>query len=236
MKRDRSPVCPRFLFARIPVKIAVRGCLHEELDQTPLGPGFGDLRYHRGQLCAVVQPGRRCSRLSSLCPAQGQRACRRILSGAQLTGENFRYPWQVHVYQQAIKIGNVLYQLPCNCRCDRALGHTSLRSCYENAHGTECSTCAKEAFFAYSQTKAGQDPGPDPRGHRPSRVREHRSGEAVADGRRNRNWRRMEVCSTSQLARLAPYLPASGRVAIWGRHGFDGIDCGLGGMPGCGHL
>ena len=30
-----------------------------------------------------------------------------ILRGAQLTGEHFRYPWQVHAYQQAIKIGNV---------------------------------------------------------------------------------------------------------------------------------
>ncbi|MGA2674904.1 MAG: PCYCGC motif-containing (lipo)protein [Terracidiphilus sp.] len=81
-----------------------------------------------------------------------------ILAGAQLTGENFRYPWQVHVYQQAAKIGNVLYQLPCNCRCDRALGHTSLRSCYENTHSTECSTCAKEGFFAYQQTKLGKTP------------------------------------------------------------------------------
>ncbi|MGA2168192.1 MAG: PCYCGC motif-containing (lipo)protein [Terracidiphilus sp.] len=81
-----------------------------------------------------------------------------ILAGAQLTGENFRYPWQVHIYQQAVKIGNVLYQLPCNCRCDRALGHTSLRSCYENAHGTECSTCAKEEILAYQQTKAGKTP------------------------------------------------------------------------------
>jgi hypothetical protein len=81
-----------------------------------------------------------------------------ILSGSQLTGEHFQYPWQVHVYQQAVKIGNVLYQLPCNCRCDRALGHTSLRSCYENAHGTECSTCAQEAFYAYAQTKLGKTP------------------------------------------------------------------------------
>jgi Protein of unknown function with PCYCGC motif len=81
-----------------------------------------------------------------------------ILAGTKLTGENFRYPWQVHVYQQAIKIGNVLYQLPCNCRCDRALGHTSLRSCYEGLHGTECSTCAKEAFYAYRLTKAGKSP------------------------------------------------------------------------------
>jgi hypothetical protein len=81
-----------------------------------------------------------------------------ILSGKQLSGENFRYRWQSHVYQQAAKIGNVIYQLPCNCRCDRALGHTSLRSCYEGLHGTECSTCAKEAFLAYRMTKLGKTP------------------------------------------------------------------------------
>jgi hypothetical protein len=81
-----------------------------------------------------------------------------ILAGSKLTGENFRYPWQVHVYQQAAKVGNVLYQVPCNCRCDRALGHTSLRSCFEGLHGTECSTCAKEGFYAYQQTKLGRTP------------------------------------------------------------------------------
>ncbi len=81
-----------------------------------------------------------------------------ILSGARLTGENFRYPWQVHVYQQAAKVSIVIYQLPCNCRCDRALGHTSLRSCFEGLHGAECSTCAKEALFAYQQTKLGKTP------------------------------------------------------------------------------
>jgi hypothetical protein len=81
-----------------------------------------------------------------------------ILSGAQLTGDNFRYPWQVHAYQQAAKIGGVLYQLPCNCRCDRALGHTSLRSCFEGLHGSECSTCAKEELFAYQQTRLGKTP------------------------------------------------------------------------------
>jgi hypothetical protein len=81
-----------------------------------------------------------------------------ILSGARLSGENFRYAWQVHVYQKAIRVGNVLYQLPCNCRCDRSLGHTSLRSCFEGLHGTECSTCAKEGFFAYQQTRLGKSP------------------------------------------------------------------------------
>jgi hypothetical protein len=81
-----------------------------------------------------------------------------ILHGAQLTGSNFRYPWQAHVYQQVARVGNVAYQLPCNCRCDRALGHTSLRSCFETLHGTECSTCAQEGFYAYQQTKLGKTP------------------------------------------------------------------------------
>ena len=81
-----------------------------------------------------------------------------ILSGSKLTGENFQYPWQVHVYQQVAKVGSVVYQLPCNCRCDRALGHTSLRSCFEGLHGTECSTCAKEGFYAYQQTRLGKTP------------------------------------------------------------------------------
>ena len=81
-----------------------------------------------------------------------------IMSGAKLTGENFQYPWQKHVYQQVIQVSSVVYQLPCNCRCDRALGHTSLRSCFEGLHGTECSTCAKEGFFAYQQTKLGKKP------------------------------------------------------------------------------
>jgi uncharacterized protein with PCYCGC motif len=81
-----------------------------------------------------------------------------ILAGPKLTGDNFRYPWQAHVYQDAAKVSAVLYQLPCNCRCDRALGHTSLRSCFEGLHGTECSTCAKEGFFAYQQAKLGKTP------------------------------------------------------------------------------
>lgn len=81
-----------------------------------------------------------------------------ILSGAQLTGEDFRYPWQVHVYRDVAKVSSVVYQLPCNCRCDRELGHTSLRSCFEGLHGAECSTCAKEGFYAYQQTRLGKTP------------------------------------------------------------------------------
>ena len=81
-----------------------------------------------------------------------------ILSGTKLTGDNFKFGWQKRAYEEAGKVSNVLYQLPCNCRCDRALGHTSLRSCFETLHGTECSTCAKEGIFAYQQTKLGKTP------------------------------------------------------------------------------
>jgi hypothetical protein len=76
-----------------------------------------------------------------------------LLSPAQ-----FPYPWQKHAYEDAARVSNVLYQLPCNCRCDRALGHTSLRSCFEGLHGTECATCAKEGFYAYQETKLGKTP------------------------------------------------------------------------------
>jgi len=70
----------------------------------------------------------------------------------------FQYAWQQHAYEDAARVSNVLYQLPCNCRCDRALGHTSLRSCFETTHGAECSTCAQEGFYAYQQTKLGKTP------------------------------------------------------------------------------
>jgi hypothetical protein len=90
-------------------------------------------------------------------PAKGEKLAP-ILSGNQLSGPYFRYPWQVKVYQQAAKIPNVLYQLPCYCRCDKALGHASLHSCFEETHGAICSTCAKEGAYAYKMTKLGKTP------------------------------------------------------------------------------
>ncbi len=90
-------------------------------------------------------------------PAKGQ-ALPPILSGAQLTGPYFRQPWQVEVYKEAARIPNVLYQLPCYCRCDRALGHKSLHSCFEGNHGAICATCAAEEAYAYKMTKLGKTP------------------------------------------------------------------------------
>jgi hypothetical protein len=90
-------------------------------------------------------------------PAQGTQLPA-VLSGSELTGPYFRYPWQVKVYQMAAKVPNVLYQLPCYCRCDKALGHASLHSCFEGTHGAICSTCAKEGAYAYKMTLQGKTP------------------------------------------------------------------------------
>ncbi len=49
-----------------------------------------------------------------------------------------------------------------NCHATAAAigpsGHTSLRSCYETAHSTECDVCSAEGFYAYYKTKAGWTP------------------------------------------------------------------------------
>jgi hypothetical protein len=81
-----------------------------------------------------------------------------VLTGNQLTGEYFSHPYQVTVYKMAEKIPVVLNQLPCYCRCDRALGHKSLHTCFEGTHGAACSTCMRETAYAYQQTKLGKTP------------------------------------------------------------------------------
>ena len=79
-----------------------------------------------------------------------------ILTEAQLRAAGATLPWQFQVYALAARVPRVLYQLPCNCRCDRALGHASLLSCFSGAHGMECSTCAQEGVYAYRMTKLGE--------------------------------------------------------------------------------
>ncbi|HEY1499700.1 MAG TPA: CYCXC family (seleno)protein [Acidobacteriaceae bacterium] len=92
-----------------------------------------------------------------LAPPKGE-ALPPILSGKQLTGPFFREKWQVEVYKEAADIPGVLYQLPCYCRCDRALGHTSLHSCFEGTHGAICATCAAEGAYAWKMTRQGRTP------------------------------------------------------------------------------
>jgi len=81
-----------------------------------------------------------------------------VLSGAQLSGPYFSHPYQVIAYKMAAKISAVLHQQPCYCRCDREMGHNSLHSCFEGTHGAACSTCMREAVYAYQQTKKGRTP------------------------------------------------------------------------------
>ena len=81
-----------------------------------------------------------------------------VLSGDQLTGAYFTHAYQVTAYKIAAAIPAVLHQQPCYCHCDRALRHNSLHSCFEGTHGATCSTCMKEAVYAYQQTKKGQTP------------------------------------------------------------------------------
>jgi hypothetical protein len=79
-----------------------------------------------------------------------------ILSGMDLVGESFKYPYQVKAYQLAAKVPAVMYQQPCYCHCDRSVGHTSLHSCFESVHGAHCAACMKEAFYTYQMHKQGK--------------------------------------------------------------------------------
>lgn len=88
-------------------------------------------------------------------PAKGQTQPP-IWGKEKLLSLGFNQPVQLHAYELASKIPNVLYQLPCYCRCDRAVGHTSLRSCFTDDHGARCGTCMAEAYYAYKMTKAGK--------------------------------------------------------------------------------
>src|SRR5260370_25128537 len=81
-----------------------------------------------------------------------------VLSGNQLTGIYFSHPYQVTAYKMAAKIPGVLHQQPCYCHCDRAMGHNSLHSCFEGTHGAACSTCMREAVYAYEPTQKGPTP------------------------------------------------------------------------------
>jgi hypothetical protein len=80
-----------------------------------------------------------------------------ILPKDQLWGEAFKFPYQVHAYEIAAKIPGVIYQLPCYCYCER-IGHNSLHTCFESAHGAHCAICMKEAYYAYQQTKLKKTP------------------------------------------------------------------------------
>jgi hypothetical protein len=80
-----------------------------------------------------------------------------ILPKDQLWGDSFQYPYQVRAYELAAKIPGVLNQMPCYCYCER-IGHSSLHTCFESAHGAHCAVCMKEVFYTYEQNKLKKTP------------------------------------------------------------------------------
>ena len=78
-----------------------------------------------------------------------------ILAKSDLWGADAQASYQTHAYELAAKIPHVLHQQPCYCYCDR-MGHNSLHSCFESAHGAQCATCLKELYYSYQQHKRGK--------------------------------------------------------------------------------
>jgi hypothetical protein len=78
-----------------------------------------------------------------------------ILGTDQLWGDDAQFPYQIHAYEVAASIPNVLYQQPCYCFCSR-VGHKSLRTCFETTHGARCGTCLKELYYTYQESKKGK--------------------------------------------------------------------------------
>ena len=78
-----------------------------------------------------------------------------ILTEKQLADQGLIAPAQKESYKAAARASSVMYQMPCYCFCDRAHGHTSLRSCFEDTHGSQCSTCMQEALYSYRQSRKG---------------------------------------------------------------------------------
>jgi hypothetical protein len=82
-----------------------------------------------------------------------------ILAPSQLTYPETKYrPAQVHAYELAAKVPQVIYQQPCYCYCDRGHGHKSLHSCFESEHGGNCAVCMKELYYSYQLTQQKKTP------------------------------------------------------------------------------
>ena len=90
----------------------------------------------------------------ALAPGKGT-ALPPLMTQEQLGAAGFTQPAQKQSYKAAARVSSILYQQPCYCHCDRHAGHTSLRSCFENAHGANCGTCMAEALYSYQMSKKG---------------------------------------------------------------------------------
>jgi hypothetical protein len=77
---------------------------------------------------------------------------------ATMDARTFMQPEVMNAYAVAARVKKVLYQEPCYCHCDRSQGHGSLLDCFVSKHGSGCSICINEDFYAYEQTRKGKTP------------------------------------------------------------------------------
>lgn len=75
---------------------------------------------------------------------------------ATMNPELFTIPVVQNAYIVAARLKKTLYQQPCYCHCDRSLGHGSLLDCFASKHGSGCSICIAEDFYAYEQSRKGK--------------------------------------------------------------------------------
>ena len=87
-------------------------------------------------------------------PARGEKLAP-ILAQKELLAQGYTEPAQIEGYKAAVRAGGVMYQMPCYCHCDRGHGHTSLRMCFESAHGAGCGICIAESLYTYHMSKKG---------------------------------------------------------------------------------
>jgi len=59
-------------------------------------------------------------------------------------------------YWMAARLKEVLYQEPCYCPCNNAIGHKSLLDCFATTHAALCAKCKSEAVFCYLESGRGQ--------------------------------------------------------------------------------
>jgi len=79
-----------------------------------------------------------------------------LLSSDERQGVYFAHPYQQVSYRMADQVPQLLYQMPCYCRCDLAMRHRSLHSCFEGTHAAVCSTCMAEAAYVYRENQNGK--------------------------------------------------------------------------------
>jgi Protein of unknown function with PCYCGC motif len=64
-------------------------------------------------------------------------------------------PQALEAYEAARRVPQVLDGLFCHCHCSETIGHRSLLTCFETAHGSQCDICMGEAMLAARMASSG---------------------------------------------------------------------------------